>query len=78
MTNAEIVKSIAKRCVDRNNTCGIKGKKRDDLALGLFVGAAACAEAQGNDDLTQHLLRVAVMLVAPRGFKAVEEMATRE
>jgi hypothetical protein len=74
VTNADVVKNIAKRFVGRVKECGFKGKKRDELALEFFVGAAACAEGQGNEELTQHILRIA-MLVSVRGYSEVEVLA---
>lgn len=76
MNNAAIVKRVAVDFVERAEALGLKGKKRDDAALDYFLGAAAIARAQDNKPLENHIGRVALLVIATRGFKGVQDIVS--
>lgn len=76
------IRKIAKLFVHRANELGFKGRKRDDLAVEFFLGAAAglhmLAGGDGNSSAGKaytHAMAVTSMLVCTRGFRAVVELA---
>jgi len=69
-----MLKTIARGIIDRAVALNLKGKKRDDMALDYWVGAARAAEALGHEEEAAHLRTVAVMLIATRGYSEVERI----
>lgn len=78
MEHRQIIRTIAQRFVERAESLGYKGKKRDDAALDYWCGAAVAAEASGDANLGQRLANIAVLIVAVRGYFGVKEMAADE
>lgn len=76
-THVELARTLARRFIERAEELGYKGKKRDDAALDYFVGAAVLAELQGNKLLYEHLGRVALFVIAVRGYFGVKELAAK-
>lgn len=68
------VRAIAQRFVDRATELGMKGKRRDAAALEYFVGAAALAEAIGDNLLHQYLGRVTAFIIAIHGYAGVQRL----
>lgn len=76
------VQAIAKVFVSRADATGLKGKKADAAALEFFLGAYAGAHACSNGDetseagkLAKHILLVASLIIATRGYKEVQRLA---
>lgn len=59
-------RKVAQQFVERAKALGMKGKKRDDAAMEYFCGACTALEQVGHADL-DHMMRVTVLLVSPRG-----------
>lgn len=74
----DYLKHLSEEFVARAEECGFSGKRRDELALEFFLGAAASAGALGREDVRGHLLKVAAFLIATRGFSEVKRIALEE
>lgn len=76
ITNGAVVQELCKAIVARVDGTELgKGKKAADCALNMFAGAAYLATACNSKTLADHITRVAVMLVAPRGYSEVVRIA---
>ena len=78
MSTGVTIQKLAQRFVGRAAETRMRGKKRDEASLEFFLGAAALAEAQGDEPLCQHILKISGWMISIRGFKAVEELAKGE
>ncbi len=67
--------AFAKSFVARAKNLGMKGKKRDEIALEFYLGGAAALEAYGVPVADNILLLNATFGVAPRGYAWVEGAA---
>jgi len=65
---------IAKAFVARAEAQGMKGKRRDELALEFFLGAMTQAVANDDGDMVNVLGQNAAIISA-RGFSWVQEVA---
>lgn len=69
---------LSRRIVARCEAMELKGKKRDDATLNLWIGAIHGAHIAGNAEIAGYLERVAVMVICVRGFSEVKHMAAQE
>lgn len=76
--SAQINSRICANFVSRAEYQGYKGKKRNDAGMDFIAGAVAALEAMGHDSEAKHLLMVASMIVAPRGYGEIERLAALE
>jgi len=74
-TNTAAVRKLAIMFIERSESLGLKGKRRDDAALEYFCGAYAIATVQEDAPLAEHLGRTMTMMVSVRGYFAVRELA---
>jgi hypothetical protein len=74
-----IVQALAKRFVERSNTLGYTGKRRDSAALDFFVGAAGALEESSNNNkiisVGNHLGVICATVIRTHGYSAVKELA---
>ena len=70
------VHKLAQTFVERAYALGLKGKRRDELALEFFMGAYALVQATGDKVLEERIALVA-FVVAARGFSFVRETAEK-
>lgn len=76
ITNGAVIQQLCKDIVSRVEGTELgKGKRAADAALNMFAGAAYCAQACNSPTLAEHITRVAVMLVATRGYSEVVRIA---
>lgn len=76
ISNAEAVQQLCKDIVSRVEGTELgKGKRAADAALNMFAGAAYIARALGNQGLGEHITKVAVLLIATRGYSEVQLIA---
>lgn len=76
ITNDAVVQELCKAIVARVEGTELgKGKKAADCALNMFAGAVYLAKACGSIALSEHVTRVAVMLIAVRGYPEVIRIA---
>jgi hypothetical protein len=68
-------REIAAAFVRRSECVGFKGKKRDELSLEYFIGAATMLRASGQPDHAAYVERLCVLLIATRGYKWVAKFA---
>lgn len=75
-----IMQDFAKQVISRVHSTQItpKGKRAADAALEMYIGAAMAFRAVGDNERMDHFLRVAAMIVSPRGMKGVHELAVGE
>lgn len=75
------VQKIAKLFITRAEHLNLRGRKRDDAAMEFFVGAAmgvnTLVKEKGDDASTlyDHIILVASLLIATRGYAAVVGLA---
>lgn len=72
----EVIRQMARLFIERATNFGWKGKKRDDLALEFFMGAAKAVENL-DEGLYKHLHAI-VFLLAVRGYDEVLILAKDE
>lgn len=76
ITNGAAVQELCKGIVARVEGTELgKGKRAADCALNMFAGAAYLATACNSKALADHITRVAVMLIATRGYSEVVRIA---
>ena len=75
--HATIGRTIAKTFEERAEALRYKGKARDNACLDFWCGAAALAEASGQQELANYLGRVAIMVISVRGYIGNQEMHLR-
>jgi hypothetical protein len=75
MTTTYFATELAKSFIERAESLGYKGRKRDEAALDYFCGAAQAARFVGNDDLYQHLVWAIFKIVSVRGYSGVKQLA---
>lgn len=81
MTKAELSKAFAAKFIERSETLGYKGLKRDNAALDFYCGACAALQLldgvpSGEEPaLVQMFGTQAVLLISVRGYVAVKELA---
>jgi hypothetical protein len=78
MAYAPLIVALSKAVLSRAEAQGIKGKRRDDIALNMFCGAWAAFEAQGMANEANLVGRVAAMLIATRGARECERIVRGE
>ena len=76
------VKRIAEAFVKRAIHHNLRGKRRDELAVEFFLGAVTGLKVLAGDDekseagkLCNRILMVVELMVLPRGYAAVLELA---
>lgn len=74
-TNADAVRMLARSFRERAEAQRMTGKRRDTAALEFFAGAIGLAHNAGDALLGEHLARVAVLVVAVRGYRGLVEIA---
>jgi len=74
-----IALAIAKQCLARCDGLGEKGKRRDNMVVEFYAGAAAAIVAANGerDPLAQMLLAHFALIAAPRGHAGIVELAKR-
>lgn len=72
------ITTLAKSIVERCNALDLKGKKRDNECLALWIGAIHGARLAGNEDMANHFERMAVYLIAIRGYSECLRLANPE
>lgn len=60
-----------------NAISAMKGKKRDEAAILLFIGAQLAAEELGHKDDAQWIGRVTSLVLATRGYEELHRMAEK-
>jgi len=71
----EISKKLAEQFIERAEALKLKGTKLEDAALNFWCGAATALELAGNSLDATLLARQAALLVAVRGYVAVQDIA---
>lgn len=74
----EISAKIAESFMRRSEALGLKGRKRDEFALEYFIGAAYAYLAAGMTEECNNLSAIAGLMIAPRGYHAVQELGATE
>lgn len=64
--------TLCRAIKERANSLALKGKKRDEMTLNVFVGAIHGATMANNQALADYFTRIGVLLVASRGYSYVE------
>ena len=75
MTTNDKLRALCRRCVERSEALGYRGKRRDDFTMDYFAAAAVTAELTGDKEFFNHINLVGVMLISVRGFAEVKKIA---
>lgn len=76
-----IITEVAKKCVERMNYLGTKGKRRDDACINYIAGAAQMSAFRDGAETkleTNCLCTWLALVVSVHGFKAVQRAANGE
>lgn len=71
-----VAKQVAQQFMTRSENQGLKGKKRDEMALEFVLGAASGMQVTGEVSKMNTLLMLGSM-VAVKGYKFLNEYANR-
>lgn len=74
-SHATSIRQLAGRFISRAHALSVTGKRRDDLAVEYFVGAAVGAELSGDIKLAELIARNVALVIASRGYAAIEDLA---
>jgi len=75
MTDTDtMIKKLCRRCVTRQDLLQVTGKRREELSFEFLMGAAAALQEVDHPE-TQHVVQVAALLIAPRGFAEIKRIA---
>lgn len=72
MDHVELIKRLCTRFQERVVACNLKGKRRDDEAIAYFVGAAMSLSLTSQANLAEAVSGWTSMILAMRGYKAIE------
>jgi hypothetical protein len=70
-----LARKLAKQFIERAEALNYKGKRRDNAALDFWCGAATLAQQEERNDVAEYLGRLAVLLIAVRGYIAIRDLA---
>lgn len=74
----KVGRALARRFIERSEALNYKGKRRDSAALDYFIGAASALELAGHHEVANHLKMASVLIIAPRGFFGIKELASKD
>lgn len=72
-TRKTIIRTVCNGIKERVEFLGVKGKKRDDLALNYMIGAAKAYQFIGRTELVDALSMFLTFALTIRGYKAITE-----
>jgi hypothetical protein len=72
---APYLQTIARKCIERMDELGMKGKRRDDATLDYFCGAAQGLSAAGDTRAASHVGYFVAVVLSIGGYGAVISIA---